>query len=88
LVFSEVYYPKGWTLTLDDGGRTLEIKPEGKVLRAAEVPAGEHTLTMRFNPPSYRTGETVSRACSIIILLVVLLAAGFAAVPKLLESKR
>ena len=88
LVFSEVYYPKGWTLTLDDGGRTLEIKPEGKVLRAAEVPAGEHTLTMRFNPPSYRTGEAVSRACSIIILLVVLLAAGFAAVPKLLESKR
>ncbi len=88
LIFSEVYYPVGWSLTLDGGSRVLDIKPEGKVLRAAEVPAGEHSLTMRFDPPSYRMGAAVSRASSIVILLVVLLAASLAAMPRLSESKR
>ncbi len=78
LVFSEVYYPVGWTLRLEDSGEALEIKPEGKVLRAAEVPSGEHVLVMRFDPPSYKIGERVSRASSIFILIAVLLASGFA----------
>ena len=78
LVFSEVYYPVGWTLRLEDSGEALEIKPEGKVLRAAEVPSGEHVLVMRFDPPSYKIGERVSRVSSIFILIVVLLASGFA----------
>ncbi len=78
IVFSEVYYPVGWTLEVEDSGENLEIIPEGKVLRAAEVPSGEHTLVMRFDPPSYRVGERVSRASSILILIVVLLASGFA----------
>lgn len=88
LVFSEVYYPVGWTLKLEDSGESLEIAPEGKVLRAAEVPSGEHTLVMRFDPPSYRTGEAVSRASSILILIVVLLASGFAVPGIFSGSKR
>ncbi len=88
LVFSEVYYPVGWTLKLEDSGESLEIVPEGKVLRAAEVPSGEHTLVMRFDPPSYRTGEAVSRASSILILIVVLLASGFAVPGIFSGSKR
>lgn len=88
LVFSEVYYPVGWTLKLEDSGESLEIAPEGKVLRAAEVPSGEHILVMRFDPPSYRTGETVSRASSILILIVVLLASGFAVPGIFSGSKR
>lgn len=88
LVFSEVYYPVGWTLKLEDSGESLEIAPEGKVLRAAEVPSGEHTLVMRFDPPSYRTGEAVSRASSILILIVVLLASGFAVPGIFSRSKR
>ena len=88
LVFSEVYYPVGWTLEVEDSGENLEIIPEGKVLRAAEVPAGEHTLVMRFDPPSYRVGERVSRASSILILIVVLLASGFAVSGISVVSKR
>ena len=88
LVFSEVYYPVGWTLEVEDSGENLEIIPEGKVLRAAEVPAGEHTLVMRFDPPSYRVGEKVSRASSILILIVVLLASGFAVSGISVVSKR
>ena len=87
-MFSEVYYPVGWTLEVEDSGENLGIIPEGKVLRAAEVPAGEHTLVMRFDPPSYRVGERVSRASSILILIVVLLASGFAVNGISVVSKR
>ena len=74
LVFSEVYYPQGWTLTLD-GGDELPIELYGELFRSAEVPAGEHTLEMVFAPRSYAVGEGVSRATSILIIFVVLLAA-------------
>ena len=72
LVFSEVYYPVGWTLKVEDTGETLPIELEGTLLRAAQVPSGEHTLVMRFDPPSYRTGEAVSRATSILLILAAL----------------
>ena len=72
MVFSEVYYPVGWKLTVEDTGEELPIELEGSLLRAAQVPAGEHTLVMRFDPPSYRTGEAVSRATSILLLLAAL----------------
>ena len=88
VVFSEVYYPVGWTLTVEDTGELLPIGLEGDILRSAVVPAGEHTLVMRFDPPSYRTGETVSRASSIAIVLVVLLSAGFVAVPALSGKRK
>lgn len=72
LVFSEVYYPVGWKLTVD-GSEELEISQYGDILRCAQVPAGKHSLIMRFDPPSYRIGESVSRCTSIVLLLVVLL---------------
>lgn len=83
VIFSEVYYPMGWTLKLDDSDEVLPIELEGGILRSARVPEGQHTLTMRFDPPSYRIGQRVSEACSIAILLVVLLALGFVYVPAL-----
>ena len=88
VVFSEVYYPVGWTLTVEDTGELLPIGLEGDILRSALVPAGEHTLVMRFDPPSYRTGETVSRASSMAIVLVVLLSTGFVAVPALSRKRK
>ncbi|MCR5351144.1 MAG: hypothetical protein K6E35_01445, partial [Bacteroidales bacterium] len=72
LVFSEVYYPVGWTLTVEDTGEEIPIELEGSLLRAAQVPAGEHSLVMRFDPPSYRQGEAISRATSILLLLAAL----------------
>ncbi len=71
LVFSEVYYPAGWKLTLEDGTE-LEMSLSDKVLRSAVVPAGKHTLEMRFAPVSYSRGAAMSRACSILLILLVL----------------
>ena len=88
VVFSEVYYPVGWSLTVEDTGDVLPIEPVDNILRSAVVPAGEHTLVMRFDPPSYRIGEGVSRASSILLVLVVLMSAGFVAVPTVLSSRK
>lgn len=71
VIFSEVYYPAGWTLTLD-GGEELDIELYDDILRSAVVPAGKHELVMRFEPESYSTGEAVSRACSILLILLSL----------------
>ena len=83
LIFSEVYYPVGWTLTVEDTGEVLPIELEGSLLRAAWVPVGEHDLVMRFDPPSYRQGEAISRATSILLLLSALGAILGAALPAL-----
>ena len=72
MIFSEVYYPAGWKLTLDDGAQELEISLSDEVLRSAVVPAGKHSLEMRFEPASYARGAAISRACSILLLLLVL----------------
>ena len=87
MVFSEVYYPIGWTLKVEDTGEELPIELEGTLLRAAQVPAGEHTLVMRFDPPSYRRGEAISRASSILLILAALLAILGAALPALRKAK-
>lgn len=71
-VFSEVYYPGGWTLRVEDTGELLPITLSHGVLRSAVLPAGEHELVMRFAPDSYRQGQTLSLICSILTLLLAL----------------
>ena len=44
------------------------------LLRAAVLPAGEHDLIMRFDPESVTKGAAVSRASSISIIVLLLLA--------------
>ena len=70
-VFSEVWYP-GWTARLEDGTPVELIKADW-ILRSAVLPEGEHTLTMRFEPSSYRIGARISRASSAALILCLLL---------------
>jgi hypothetical protein len=70
-VFSEIYYPDGWKAEVD--GKPVDVLRADWTLRAAELPAGEHDLVMRFAPASYRIGANVSRASSITLILLLLL---------------
>ena len=70
-VFSEIYYPDGWKAEVD--GKPVEILRADWTLRAAELPAGEHDLVMRFKPDSYAVGAGISRASSITLILLLLL---------------
>ena len=69
-VFSEVYYPDGWHATVD--GEPLELLRADWTLRAALLPAGEHDVEMYFLPYSYSLGADISRASSILLLLLLL----------------
>lgn len=81
MVFSEVWYPSGWSLVVEDTGERLDMALSDEVLRSAVVPAGEHDLVMRFDPPSYARGATLSRLCSLLLIVLALGAAVFAAIP-------
>lgn len=69
-VFSEIYYPEGWEATID--GEPVKHIRVNYVLRAMEIPAGEHTVTFEFRPKSFYAGRSISLASSIILLLFVL----------------
>ena len=70
-VFSEIYYPDGWTATVD--GQPLELLRADWTLRAALLPAGEHDVVMHFMPESYRIGAHISTIASIALLLITLI---------------
>ena len=73
-VFSEIYYPNGWHVTVD--GEPVHLLRADWTLRAALLPAGEHEVVMTFLPDSYRIGAAVSRVSSLLLILLVLGAIG------------
>ncbi len=68
IVFSEIYYP-GWEATID--GIPVPIVRADYILRAMEVPAGEHTLEMRFSPKSLKITETIAYVALLVLFLGV-----------------
>ncbi|MGN1240597.1 MAG: YfhO family protein [Paludibacteraceae bacterium] len=67
VVFSEIYYPEGWHLYVDD-----EEYPIGRanyVLRAAVIPAGHHAVRMEFVPAAL----ALDKVCLVISILAILL---------------
>ena len=91
-VFSEVYYPAGWVARLEDGTELpVELYSGGSdslgtvaggLLRCIQLPAGEHRVVMSFEPASYARGEAASRACSILLILLVLGSVAYSLVRK------
>ena len=74
-VFSEVFYPNGWTATVD--GQPLNIFRADWTLRGALLPAGNHEVVMRFAPQSYKTGATVSLIASLLLLIMLVISLAF-----------
>lgn len=68
-VFSEIYYPEGWHLYID--GQEKEIGRVDYILRAAVIPAGEHTLRMEFVPEALKM-DRWSYACAVLLLIIAL----------------
>jgi hypothetical protein len=68
-VFSEIYYDKGWTMLID--GKEQPYFRADYVLRAAQIPVGNHKIEFIFHPTSYYAGEKISLAGSILLVLAL-----------------
>ena len=71
-LFSEIYYPHGWQVTID--GQPATLARANYVLRALYLPAGRHTVEMRFDPQSLHTTEGIAYAATGLLLVGFLLA--------------
>lgn len=73
VVFSEVYFPEGWHLYIDD-----EEQPIGRanyLLRAAVIPSGRHEVRMEFVPSALATDKW-SLGIMIAALILSLISLG------------
>ena len=70
VVFSEIYYPKGWIATID--GQEVPLLRANYVLRALQVPSGSHTIEFRFQPKPYVIGNKITMASSWLLIVVLL----------------
>ena len=68
-IFSEIYYPKGWKVFLDEKPATFFRA--NYILRAMQIPAGEHTIEFKFEPEVVKTGSKISLVSALIVLLLL-----------------
>lgn len=71
-VFSEIYFPWGWNITID--GKPAQMGRVNYVLRAMQVPAGDHEIVFHFDPQEVHQTEGVATV-AIIAIYIALLAA-------------
>ncbi|MFA5752872.1 MAG: YfhO family protein, partial [Bacteroidales bacterium] len=74
VVFSEIYYPKGWKAWID--GQEAQICRSNYITRTLRIPEGEHQIRFTYLPSSYTTGILISRISSGALLLALLAAIG------------
>ena len=75
-VFSEIYFPWGWNVTVD--GKPVEMGRVNYVLRALRLSAGDHTIDFKFDPQEVHTTEAVATTAIIIIFVALLIAVNVA----------
>jgi hypothetical protein len=66
VVIADTYFP-GWSAMID--GRPERIRRVNHALRGVPVPAGEHTLAMRYVPEGWRAGVALSRLGWVLWLM-------------------
>ncbi|PCJ82610.1 MAG: hypothetical protein COA49_00685 [Bacteroidetes bacterium] len=67
MVLSEVWYPEGWTATID--GSEANIIRANYILRALVLPAGDHVVELKFEPVGRKLAGIASGLGSLILLL-------------------
>jgi len=74
LVFSEMYYPKGWSVSIDK--QNTDFFPINYVLRGLKVPQGNHTIDFKFDPPVIKKGAYI-RLTSLMIFIAIISLFGY-----------
>ena len=71
VVFSEIFTKQGWTVKID-GAEARPLRAD-YILRAVELPAGEHTVEWSYRAPNWALVEGIALACSVVVLAAFLL---------------
>ena len=74
VVFSEVFYDKGWNAYIDN--ELVDHYRVNYILRGLRVPAGKHKIVFKFEPKTYELGSTLSLSFGAIIYLLIALSLG------------
>ena len=69
LVFSEIYYPKGWEVSINN--QKSNFIRVNYVLRGLEIPAGENIIEIKFEPKSYVYGNLITKFSSLMLILLI-----------------
>ena len=85
VVFSEIWTEKGWKMYVD--GQEQPLLRANYLLRSAFIPSGEHDIVMEYAPKAYSTGNAISFASSLIMILGLIGALIYTFKPKKKEEK-
>lgn len=80
-VFSEIYYPRGWNAYVD--GALMPHTAVDYVLRGMVIPAGKHKVEFKFEPQTYKTGNSLAMVGSVLVLVTI----GFSAYMEMKKKK-
>ena len=70
IIFSEIFYPKGWKAYINDQEVTMERF--NYILRGLEVPKGKHRLEFVFDPTIVKLSSNISLFSTLGFLFIIL----------------
>ena len=70
IIFSEIFYPKGWKAYIND--QEVTIERFNYILRGLEVPKGKHSLEFVFDPTIVKLSSNISLFSTLGFVFIIL----------------